>query len=160
MSAFHLEKCARSQLQAEIGLSDLAGAARSPRRPTVRAAYRYVTQRPWTRIPVLTRTLILNPVLACLAGGRNKMIASKAYEIFNGTLQGSGLGVRTPETIRDVRHNEIPLWVERFGGHAVVKIPYSNAGQGVYTITSREELDAFIGQEATPAHREWIPSKV
>jgi len=29
------------------------------------------------------------------------------------------------------------------GGHAVVKVPYANAGQGVYTITSPEELEAF-----------------
>ncbi len=112
----------------------------------IRAAYRYVTQRPWTRIPVLTRTAILNPVLACLAGGRNKMIAAKAYELFNASVLNAGLGVRTPETIRDVRHNEIPLWVERFGGHAVVKIPYSNAGQGVFTITSPDELAAFMTQ--------------
>jgi hypothetical protein len=38
----------------------------------VRAAIRYVTQKPWNRIPPITRTLIYNPVLACLAGGRNK----------------------------------------------------------------------------------------
>ena len=113
----------------------------------IRAAYRYVTQRPWTRIPVLTRTAILNPVLACLAGGRNKMIAAKAYELFNASVIPAGLGVRTPETIRDVRHNEIPLWVQRFGGHAVVKIPYSNAGQGVFTITSPDELTAFMARE-------------
>jgi hypothetical protein len=28
----------------------------------VRAAFRYVTQRPWTRFPVLSKTKILNPV--------------------------------------------------------------------------------------------------
>ena len=38
----------------------------------VRAVIRYVTQKPWNRIPPITRTLIYNPVLACLAGGRNK----------------------------------------------------------------------------------------
>ena len=32
-------------------------------------------------------------------------------------------------------------------GQAVVKVPYSNAGQGVYTITNQQELDAFM---ATP----------
>jgi hypothetical protein len=37
----------------------------------------------------------------------------------------------------------VPMWVQRLGGHAVVKVPYSNAGQGVYTITSPEELAAF-----------------
>jgi hypothetical protein len=30
------------------------------------------------------------------------------------------------------------------GGHAVVKVPYSNAGQGVYTITSPKELEDFM----------------
>ena len=38
----------------------------------VRAALRYVTHKPWNRIPALTRTFMYNPVLACLAGGRNK----------------------------------------------------------------------------------------
>ena len=44
----------------------------------IRAAVRYVTQRPWNRIPPLARTAILNPVIACLAGGRNKLLAAKA----------------------------------------------------------------------------------
>jgi len=33
--------------------------------------------------------------------------------------------------------------VKRMGGRAVIKVPYSNAGQGVYTITSEEELKKF-----------------
>lgn len=33
------------------------------------------------------------------------------------------------------------------GGHAVIKVPYSNAGQGVYTIVTPEELDAFMEME-------------
>ena len=110
----------------------------------IRAAFRYVTQRPWTRIPPVTRTPILNPVLACLAGGRNKLLASKAYDLHNAQLEGTGLQIRTPETIWDVSANEVPLWVSRMGGAAVVKNPYSNAGQGVWTITSPEELDAFM----------------
>ncbi|MCA9693024.1 MAG: hypothetical protein KC636_25735, partial [Myxococcales bacterium] len=110
----------------------------------IRAAFRYVTQRPWTRIPPLTRTVILNPVIACLSGGRNKMVAAKAYELFNAHLDGSGLTIHTPETIRDVSFNELPLWVARFGGHAVIKIPYSNAGQGVFTITNEDELAEFM----------------
>src|SRR5690606_24150908 len=43
---------------------------------------------------------------------------------------------------------EVPLWVARMGGKAVVKVPYSNAGQGVRTITSQQELDAFMELEA------------
>ena len=115
----------------------------------IRAAFRYVTQKPWQRIPLHSRTLILNPIVACLAGGRNKMIADKAYEFFNRELNQSscGLQIRTPETVRDVSKSEIPLWLKSMGGHAVIKIPYSNAGQGVYTITNQSELDAFMAEE-------------
>lgn len=110
----------------------------------IRAAFRYVTQKPWNRIPVQTKTIILNPMIACLAGGRNKMMAAKAYDLFNADIAASGLRIHTPETIWDVRKNEIPLWFKRLGGHAVVKIPYANAGQGVYTITNQSEFDAFM----------------
>jgi len=110
----------------------------------IRAAMRYVTQKPWNRIPVQTKTLIFNPVIACLAGGRNKLVAAKAYDLYNAELSELGLQIRVPETIRDVGRAEIPLWVQRFGGHAVVKVPYANAGQGVFTITSDAELAAFM----------------
>ena len=113
----------------------------------IRAAMRYVTQRPWERIPVQTKTYIFNPIIACLAGGRNKLVAAKAYDLYNAELQACGLEIHTPETIRDVRREEIPLWVQRFGGHAVIKVPYANAGQGVYTITSSAELDVFMAAD-------------
>jgi hypothetical protein len=54
----------------------------------VRAAFRYVTQRPWNRIPVVTKTAILNPVITCLAGGRNKLVAAKAYDLYNADPTG------------------------------------------------------------------------
>lgn len=111
---------------------------------TIKAAYRYVTQKPWNRLPVNCKTWIYNSTLACLAGGRNKLLANKAYEIFNSELAGSGLKIDIPETIKDVNKLEIPIWVQRFGGKAVIKNPYSNAGQGVYTITTEEELDSFM----------------
>jgi hypothetical protein len=110
----------------------------------IRCAFRYVTQRPWNRIPIQTKTAILNPIISCLAGGRNKMVAAKAYDFYNGTLLGTGLAIRTPETTWDVSKREIPLWVQRLGGHAVIKVPYSNAGQGVYTVTNPGELAAFM----------------
>lgn len=113
----------------------------------IRAAFRYITQSPWNRIPIHTKTVILNPIAACLAGGRNKMLASKAYDIFNAELGSTGLEIITPETIWDVSKAEIPIWVKKFGGHAVVKIPYSNAGQGVYTIVNEQELDNFMNKE-------------
>jgi hypothetical protein len=110
----------------------------------IRAAFRYVTQKPWDRIPILSKTFIFNSTLVCLAGGRNKLLANKAYEIYNSGIAESGLRINVPETIKDVCKNEIPLWVDRFGGKAVIKNPYSNAGQGVYTITGPEELDSFM----------------
>jgi len=113
----------------------------------IRAAFRYVTQKPWNRIPIRTRTRILNPVATCLAGGRNKLVAMKAYDIYNAELEASGLQIRTPQTVGDVAKREVPLWVQRFGGHAVVKIPYSNAGQGVFTIVNQRELDRFMELE-------------
>ncbi len=110
----------------------------------IRAAFRYVTQRPWDRIPPLTRTMMYNPTLVCLAGGRNKMMAAKAYDFYNARAQKDGLRIETPETIWDVAREEVPIWVDRMGGVAVIKVPYSNAGQGVYTIVNQDELDAFM----------------
>lgn len=113
----------------------------------LRAIFRYVTQRPWNRLPLSCKTKILNPIVACLAGGRNKMVAAKAYDIYNTELSESGLQINIPETIWDISKAEIPLWVKKMGGQAVVKIPYSNAGQGVYTIINEQELEAFMQLE-------------
>lgn len=113
----------------------------------IRAAFRYLTQRPWDRLPIYSKTKILNPSIACLAGGRNKMVAAKAYDIYNSEIADSGLNILTPETIWDVSKNEIPIWVRKLGGQAVIKVPYSNAGQGVYTIVSQKELDDFMKLE-------------
>ncbi len=113
----------------------------------VRAAFRYVTQRPWSRIPPITRTPVFNPVVACLAGGRNKLLAAKAYDLYNAELREVGMKIRVPETIWDVSKEEVHFWVERMGGVAVVKNPYSNAGQGVYTLVNDAELQAFMAEE-------------
>ena len=113
----------------------------------LRGAFRYLTQRPWNRLPLHSRTKILNPIVACLAGGRNKTVAAKAYDIYNTEIEQHGLRINHPETIWDVSKEEIPLWVLKMGGHAVIKIPYSNAGQGVYTITDQKELDRFMEKD-------------
>ena len=113
----------------------------------IRAAFRYVTQKPWNRIPVTSKTFIFNSTLVCLSGGRNKLLANKAYEIYNTELFNSGLKINMPETIKDVSKLEIPLWVKKFGGKAVIKNPYSNAGQGVYTITTEDELEEFLSHD-------------
>ena len=110
----------------------------------IRAAFKYVTQKPWNRIPINSKTYIFNPIVCCLAGGRNKLVAAKAYDFLNGELSGSDLEIRTPETVLDVSKNEVKYWIDRFGGFGVIKVPYSNAGQGVYTITSPQELEEFL----------------
>jgi len=110
----------------------------------IRACFRYLTQQPWNRLPLTSRTHIFNPVITCLAGGRNKMVADKAYAMYNAELAEKGLRILTPETIWDVNKEEIPFWVKKLGGKAVIKVPYSNAGQGVYTIVNSAELDEFM----------------
>lgn len=120
----------------------------------VRTIFRYVTQKPWNRLPLFSKTKIFNPVIACLAGGRNKLVAAKAYDIFNAEIEPTGLSINTPKTIWDVNKNEIPLWVKRFGGKAVIKIPYSNAGQGVFPILTDEDLAQFMSQDFQ--YEKWI----
>lgn len=115
----------------------------------VACAFRYVTQRPWTRLPFNLKTPILNPIVACLAGGRNKTSASKAYEIFNGRFRSDGLEILFPESFTNVRKQEVPLLVAQLGGKAVVKVPYLNAGQGIYTIVNEDELNAFMEQHSS-----------
>ena len=88
-------------------------------------------------------------IIACLAGGRNKLAAYKSYKRMNDTMASAGVQIRLPHTICDLTLENIPSVVrETFGGTAVVKVPYSNAGQGVYTITSERELEVwcFIGK--------------
>ncbi|MCO4754702.1 MAG: hypothetical protein KC478_09465 [Bacteriovoracaceae bacterium] len=132
----------------------------------IRGALRYVTQRPWSRIPLVSKTLILNPVIACLAGGRNKLVASKAYELFNAQHAEFGIGINFPETVKDLNKEETKLWVERFDYLAVIKVPYSNAGQGVYTISNKEEFEEFLKidfpyeqfiVQSLIAPRDWYP---
>ncbi|ORX45837.1 hypothetical protein DM01DRAFT_351813 [Hesseltinella vesiculosa] len=113
----------------------------------IRACFRYLTQKPWNRFPLNSRTIIMNQIVSCLAGGRNKMMAARAYDFYNSELADIGLHIRTPETINNVTRGEIPLWLQSMGGHAVLKVPYSNAGQGVYTITNQDELDDFMQQD-------------
>ncbi|KAI8375364.1 hypothetical protein EDC96DRAFT_496958 [Choanephora cucurbitarum] len=113
----------------------------------IRACFRYLTQKPWNRFPLKTKTIVMNQIISCLAGGRNKMMAARAYDFYNKDIVGTGLSIKTPETINNVTRGEIPLWISSMGGHAVLKVPYSNAGQGVYTITNQSELNDFMNQD-------------
>lgn len=112
----------------------------------IRAAFRYVTQEPWTRIPQKSKTLLLNPIEACLAGGRNKEIASQAYDTFNQRFANKGIGIFTPKTITNVSFGELPKYFDTLGGSMVIKVPDSNAGQGVFTVVNRKELDFAMSQ--------------
>ncbi|WP_194777608.1 ATP-grasp domain-containing protein [Pararhodonellum marinum] len=106
----------------------------------VRAAFRYVTQEPWNRLPKHSKTLLLNPIEACLAGGRNKEVASRAYDKFNEDFQEAGLSIFTPTTYRNVAFDQLEEHFKALGGGMVIKVPDSNAGQGVYTVISDKEL--------------------
>jgi hypothetical protein len=117
----------------------------------IRACMRQVTQKPWAKIPVNTKTLVINPIVACLAGGRNKALANYAYDCFNKELEqkASNLRIRKPYGV-NVSKNEIPHLIENdanFDGKGVIKVPYSNCGQGVYTIVNKRELDDFMREK-------------
>lgn len=113
----------------------------------IRFAFRYVTQKPWNRLPTDMKTHIFNPIITCLAGGRNKSVAAKAYSFFNTELQNKNLSINIPETYWDISKAEIPFWYDKFGGHLVIKVPYSNAGQGVFLISSERELNDFMEKD-------------
>ena len=106
----------------------------------IAGAFRYVTQGPWKRISVNTSTPMTNPIIACLAGGRNKLLAAKAYEQFN--KKDSDLKISLPYTSSELSKEEVIKTLKEWE-YGVVKLPYSNAGQGVFTITSEKDLKDF-----------------
>ncbi|MBS9524883.1 hypothetical protein KI659_12765 [Litoribacter alkaliphilus] len=114
----------------------------------IKAAFRYVTQEPWTRIPKHSKTLLLNPIEACLAGGRNKEVASEAYDRFNEEFESKGISIFTPKTYRNVPYGELQSYFEKMGGSMVIKVPDSNAGQGVYTVVNQKEMDFALAELA------------
>jgi hypothetical protein len=79
-----------------------------------------------------------------LAGGRNKSLAALAYDLYNKELKHHGFQITVPQTFREVSKRDVPAFVEWLGGRAVVKNPYSNAGQGVYTVTNEKELNDLM----------------
>ncbi len=124
----------------------------------VRAAYRYVTQAPWERIPTKSRTMLFNPILACLAGGRNKAMAFTAYHQMNEKLlaNDAGFSINMPKTFNNIEMKDIPGKIKELGGLAVVKVPYSNAGQGVYVISSDDDLKAFQKDQEGGSYQKYI----
>ena len=53
------------------------------------------------------RFQVLNNIVACVAGGRNKLVAAKAYDLYNAELREFGLQIRMPETVTDVEKREV-----------------------------------------------------
>lgn len=76
-------------------------------------------------------------------------MAAYAYNLFNESQakNKSGLSIRLPHSLINVNKSDIPSLLEndkRLDGKCVVKVPYSNCGQGVYTIINKTELDEFM----------------
>ncbi|KRX71541.1 Chromosome transmission fidelity protein 18 -like protein [Trichinella sp. T6] len=78
------------------------------------------------------------------AGGRNKLVAAKAYQRFNELHQASGLKINVPYTVTDVTLEGIQEYAVKMNHQLVVKVPYSNCGVGVFTITCEAELQRFM----------------
>ncbi|CAG8489016.1 22412_t:CDS:2, partial [Racocetra persica] len=100
--------------------------------------------KPWIYFPLKSKTVVFNNIISCLAGGQNKIMAAKSFELFNTELSGSGLVIRFPKTVYNVNKSEIYSCIEKMGGRVVIKSPYGSCGHGVYTITNSEELKEFF----------------
>lgn len=122
----------------------------------VRAAFRFVTKKPWNRIPIDSRTLIVNPIIACLAGGRNKLLAGHAYHLFNVKYAKYDIEIRVPETIINVEKQNIPKCIKKLGGMGVIKLPYLNSGQGIYTVVNDAELTRFMNKIPASSYQSYI----
>lgn len=135
----------------------------------VRLALRYVTERPWNSLPLYSRTKIINPIVACLAGGRNKQLAAIAYENFNLDFAARGCRILTPVTHVNVSLRDVAGVVRDCGALAVIKEPYSNAGRAVYVVAQERELEAFFQRDfiydrfvvqRLIGHRQWRQNTV
>ncbi|CAG8848496.1 15599_t:CDS:2, partial [Gigaspora margarita] len=110
----------------------------------IRACFKHMAHKPWARFPLKSKTVVFNNIISCLAGGHNKAMASKSFELFNNELSGSSLAIHFPETICNVNKSEISSCIEKMGGRAVIKAPYGCCGQDIYIITNSEELKEFF----------------
>lgn len=118
----------------------------------IRGCVRLVTQKPWTKIPLISKTIVVNPIITCLAGGRNKNIASYAYKLFNSEQlkNSTKLRILEPYTLINVEKQDIKMLIENdvcLNKKAVIKVPYDNCGKGVYTIVNDYELGKFLNAD-------------
>jgi len=124
----------------------------------IRAAFKYVTQKPWLRIPLKSRTLIVNSILGCLCGGRNKVMGFRAYADFNTELltSKSGLQIELLETIVNVKLSEIKTILANMGGRGVIKVPYLSGGRGVHTIATDEDMKSFFDSQQSQQYEHYV----
>jgi hypothetical protein len=108
----------------------------------IRACYKYVQTKPWLKLPVQSKTFIYNSLLGCLAGGRNKAIASLAYNNLNDELSSQGLKINHPATfINLTKEGVLKQYQERCFG--VAKGLYGNGGHDIFFLTSEKDIDYF-----------------
>jgi hypothetical protein len=109
----------------------------------IRACYKYVQTRPWLKLPVYSKTFIYNSLLACLAGGRNKAIASLAYENFN---KESPIKIRHPLTITNLTKEGV-IKIAKDRGMGVAKGLYGNGGEEVFFLMDNNQIENFSKQD-------------
>lgn len=110
---------------------------------TVTAALRYVTDQPWRSLPLHSAAPILNPLSACLSGGRNKHLAKVAYERFNECWGASHLRIRFPSTQSGLTTMQAAAAISATGHRGIIKTPYGHAGEGVFPIVSADGLSRW-----------------
>jgi len=120
----------------------------------VTAALRYVTDQPWRSLPLHSATVILNPLSACLSGGRNKHLARIAYERFNECWSESGLAIRFPKTQSGLSTEQAAAAIASAGHRGIIKTPYGHAGEGVFPIVSADGLSRW--RAAVDEGQRWV----
>ncbi|CAG8808552.1 22976_t:CDS:2, partial [Racocetra persica] len=108
------------------------------------SCFNHMAYKPCIYFSLKSKTVIFNNIIAYLAGGQNKIMVSKLFEVFNTEFSESGLAIHFSKTIYNISKYEISSYIEKMGGHAVIKAPYGYCGQGIYIITNSEELKEFF----------------
>ncbi|KAF0533042.1 hypothetical protein F8M41_010741 [Gigaspora margarita] len=111
----------------------------------IRACFNYI-DKPWCRFSLKSKTVVFNHTISCLAGGHNKIMASKSFELFNNELSGSGLAIRFPETICNVNKSDVYSYVEKVGGRVVIKAPYDCGEELKKFLDADQPYEKFIVQ--------------
>jgi hypothetical protein len=110
----------------------------------IRGVFRYLTQYPWKVFRAKTTTFVFNPIEVCLSGGRNKLMANRAYRNFNGIFGAQGLAINYPHTVSYPDKESLEKKIKETGYRGVIKIPYLNKGQGVFTICGSGDWQRYL----------------